>query len=89
MFGREPVLWLEAARALIVVAVAFGLKVSEEQLGLIMVGLGSVFALIARSQVTPVPKPAKERGDVDLSLIVQILVIVLLVLLVVYLVNRV
>lgn len=52
-FNSEPVLWVEAVRALIVVGIAFGLTVTEEQLGLIMIALGSIAAVFTRSQVSP------------------------------------
>lgn len=55
-FKREPALWLGLVGALIAVGVGFGLKVTAEQVGLIMAGVSAVLAFITRSQVTPTSK---------------------------------
>ena len=54
LFGREPVAILYAIMTIIGVAMAFGLKISAEQLAGINVGLAAIFAVITRSQVSPV-----------------------------------
>lgn len=54
MFNREPVAILFAIIAVLQVFIAFGLQISAEQLGLLNVALAAVFAVITRSQVTPV-----------------------------------
>ena len=52
--GREPVLWAEFVRAVLLVLMGFGaIDVSQEQFGLLMLAVGTVLALITRSQVTP------------------------------------
>lgn len=53
MFGREPVLWLAALRAIVVLGTAFGLQLSAEQTGAIYLVLEAVLSLVARQQVTP------------------------------------
>lgn len=58
MFGREPVLWLGALRALIVVAVAFGLEMTEEQTVAVYAAAEALLSLWARSKVTPTRKNA-------------------------------
>ena len=54
MLGREPVAILFAVMAVIQVAIAFGVTISAEQLGLLNVALAAIFSVITRSQVTPV-----------------------------------
>lgn len=54
VFGREPALFLAAAGALLNLAVAFGLDVTAEQLGLLNVAIAAVVGFATRSQVTPV-----------------------------------
>lgn len=57
LFGREPVAVLYAIMTIIGVAMAFGLRISAEQLAGINVGLAAIFAVLTRSQVTPVEEP--------------------------------
>ncbi|MPZ13804.1 MAG: hypothetical protein GEU73_05170 [Chloroflexi bacterium] len=54
LYGREPVAILFAVMAVIQVAIAFGLSISAEQLGLLNVALAAIFSVITRSQVSPV-----------------------------------
>ena len=54
VFGREPVLWLALVQGTITLVVAFGLDLSAEQVGAIVLFTGSVLNVIARSFVTPV-----------------------------------
>lgn len=54
MFGREPVLWLAALRAAIVLAAAFGLSLTSEQVGAIYLFVEAVLSVYARQKVTPV-----------------------------------
>ena len=51
--GREPVLWLEALRAILPVAVLFGLPLSADQTAGLLLAWGAILALITRSAVTP------------------------------------
>ena len=53
-FNREPVAIAAAIRALLVVAVGFGLDLSGEQVASIVVAVELVLGLFVRSQVTPV-----------------------------------
>jgi hypothetical protein len=60
LFNREPALWIGVISALIALGVGFGLKVTTEQVGLIMAAVTVVLAFVTRSQVTPTSsiKPA-------------------------------
>lgn len=54
MLGREPVLWLAALRALVVLVTAFGLQLSAEQVGAVYLVMETTLSLVARQRVTPV-----------------------------------
>lgn len=54
IFDREPVLILGLVRALVVMAVAFGLKLSPEQTAAVYLVAEMVLSVIARQRVTPV-----------------------------------
>lgn len=51
--GREPALWVGALRACLIVAVLFGLDLTEAQSAGILLAAEAVLALVTRSQVTP------------------------------------
>lgn len=51
--SHEPVAIAAAVRAIILCAVAFGLKWSAEQVAAIMLALEAVLAVVVRSKVTP------------------------------------
>lgn len=53
MLGREPVLWIALINSLIMLAIGFGLKLTTEQVTLIMAAVNAILAFVARSQVTP------------------------------------
>jgi hypothetical protein len=53
VLGREPVLILSLVQAAITVAVTFGLRLTVEQIGAILVLTGAVLSVIVRSKVTP------------------------------------
>lgn len=53
IFGREPALILGAVQALLALAVGFGLKLTPEQMALILAASAAIFAVVTRSQVTP------------------------------------
>jgi hypothetical protein len=55
-FNTEPVAIAAAIRALLVVAVGFGLDLSGEQVASIVVAVELVLGLFVRSQVTPTVK---------------------------------
>lgn len=53
LWGREPAMVLAFVQAVIVLAVAFGLKLSAEQTGAILALTAVILGLVTRSQVTP------------------------------------
>ena len=55
LWNREPAVILGAVNALIALGVGFGLKLTPEQVGLILAATSAVLAVITRSQVTPAP----------------------------------
>ena len=57
IWGREPVLVLSMVQAAIALAVGFGLKISADQLGLIVAFTAAVLGFITRSQVSPLGAP--------------------------------
>jgi membrane associated rhomboid family serine protease len=54
ILGREPALILGALQAILALGVGFGLKLSPDQMALVLAASAAVFAVITRSQVTPV-----------------------------------
>lgn len=60
MFGREPAVILSFIGAALALAIGFGLKVSGEQVNLIMVfaaaGITLATGIVTRSQVVPTEK---------------------------------
>lgn len=54
IFGREPALVLGLVQALIALGVGFGLKLSAEQITLIMVAVTAAASFVVRSRVSPV-----------------------------------
>lgn len=54
LWNKEPAVFLAVINAAIALAIGFGLKLSQEQLSLIMAFITAVFGLITRTQVTPV-----------------------------------
>ena len=55
LWGREPAMVLALVQAIIVLGVAFGLRLSAEQTGAILAVTALVLGLITRSQVSPTP----------------------------------
>lgn len=53
LWGREPAMVLAFVQCLIVLGVAFGLKLSPEQTAAILALTAVALGLITRSQVTP------------------------------------
>jgi hypothetical protein len=53
MFDREPVLWLAAIRAIVVLVTAFGLQLTVEQVAAIYLVAEAILSLIARQRVEP------------------------------------
>lgn len=69
---REPTLIAGAVRALILAAVAFGLQLSPEQIGAVMLAVEAVLTLVNRALVTPnaaprleLAKPVEVAGTAD------------------------
>jgi hypothetical protein len=61
---REPVLVIALVEAILGLALAFGIDVSEEQMGAILVAVNAGLALLARSQVSPSAyQPRRVAGD--------------------------
>lgn len=53
LWGREPALILAAINTLILLACAFGLRLSSEQIAAIMTASTAILAVWTRQQVTP------------------------------------
>ena len=53
IFGREPAMVLAVIQAAIALVIAFGLNLSNVQVGAIVAFSAVVLGLITRSQVTP------------------------------------
>ena len=65
LWGREPAMVLALVQAVIVLGVAFGLRLSPEQTGAILALTAVVLGLVTRSQVSPVgPSPVMDTADV-------------------------
>lgn len=54
IWNREPALFYQFIQSLIILVTAFGLDLSKEQTGAILLVTGAVLALITRQNVTPV-----------------------------------
>ena len=54
IFDREPVLWLAALRAGVVLVTAFGLELTPPQIAAVYLFMETVLSLVARQRVTPV-----------------------------------
>ena len=52
--GREPVLIYTLVQSVITLAVTFGLHLSVEQIGALLVVTGAILSVIVRGKVTPV-----------------------------------
>ncbi len=53
LFNREPALIISAVGALLALAVAFGLELSETQTDVLMTAIIAVIGVMIRSQVSP------------------------------------
>jgi hypothetical protein len=53
VFGRNPVLILAVVQAAIALAVAFGLNLDGQQVGVIMALAAAILGLLANRKVTP------------------------------------
>lgn len=64
MLGREPALVLGLVGAVIALALAFGVDLSDEQVGAIMAAVVAVISIITRIQVTPIVDPRLPKARV-------------------------
>lgn len=55
LWGREPAAVIAFTHAVLAFAVAFGLSLTDEQLGAVMAVTALGLGLVTRSQVTPAP----------------------------------
>lgn len=53
LFNREPVLFSTAVRATVIMATAFGLSLTPEQIGGVMLFTEAMLGLFVRRQVSP------------------------------------
>ena len=56
LWNREPVAILATLQTILGLVLAFGISLSQEQVGAIMAAAAAILGLLARSQVSPVPK---------------------------------
>lgn len=59
---KEPTLFAGAVRAVILCAVAFGLRLTPEQIGATMLAVEAVLTLLNRAVVTPTSQPTLALG---------------------------
>lgn len=54
LFNREPAAVLAAVQSALALMLAFGVKLSTEQVGTIVAVTSAILGLVVRSQVTPI-----------------------------------
>ena len=62
LWGREPALIAGAVRAIILAAVAFGLRWTPEQIGALMLALEAVLTVLVRQSSTAIAAPVLSAG---------------------------
>lgn len=62
IFGREPVLVYNFVAAVIALVVSFGLQLTPDQIGAILLVTLAALSVVVRSQVTPTRAPALTAG---------------------------
>lgn len=62
ILGREPAVIAGAIRAIVLLAVAFGLHWTPEQIAALMLAVEAVLTVIVRQSVTPVGSPKLAVG---------------------------
>lgn len=77
----EPALVLGLVQAALGLFLAFGLNLSNEQVGAIMAVTAAVLALVVRSQVTPTATERDDAGAGDLGLVLLVTIAIGVVLL--------
>ena len=65
LIRREPVLSQGAMQAIFACGVAFGMPISQQQLGALLAVSAAMLALVARTHTTSVVRP-RSRGGADL-----------------------
>lgn len=78
----EPAVIAGLVQATLGLLLAFGVDLSQEQVGAIMAVTAAGLAFVVRANVTPIPAAKNERGDVGLGEALVLVVLVLLVLIV-------
>lgn len=68
MLNREPALIMGVLQAIIALGVAFGLKLSVEQVGAIVATSAAILALVVRQKVVPMGKKGKDVAAVSILL---------------------
>ncbi|MGL5910649.1 MAG: hypothetical protein ACRCZP_11650 [Phycicoccus sp.] len=68
IFRREPALVSGFVAAAVALAIAFGLDLTDTQVGAIMAAVTALLALIVRSQVTPVASPRLPRHAATMTI---------------------
>ena len=62
LWGREPAMVLALVQAVLVVLLAFGLKLTTDQVAAIVAVSAVVLGLLTRTQVTPAASPRLDAG---------------------------
>lgn len=63
LLNREPALWVAALEAVLLLAMAFGLNLTAEQLAYTMAAAIAVLALVTRQAVTPNVSVVERRDN--------------------------
>jgi hypothetical protein len=63
LWNREPVAVLALVQTILGVVLAFGLTLSQEQVGAIMAAAAAVLGFVARTQVSPVSSIAQAAAQ--------------------------
>lgn len=61
----EPAVIAGLVQATLGLLLAFGIDLSQEQVGAIMAVTAAILALVVRANVTPLPAAANERGAIN------------------------
>ncbi len=57
LWKREPVAFLACVQTVLGVVLAFGVSLSQEQVGAIMAAAAAILGFVARTQVSPTQNP--------------------------------
>ena len=64
IFGRQPVLIMTAIQLAIIAACSFGLNLTGQQVGLLILFSAALLGILANTLVTPVAMPSLPQGTV-------------------------